>query len=125
MAPHITNIMSTQASTALPQMDGLMLFGFLAAIATLACYASRHQSWSVVVVLAMCLAADAVYGFLQGAWPLGLIQGVGSVMTLQRWYSKKNIGKHNNRSSLIAADSSHHPWESESRVSRLFGPSQY
>jgi hypothetical protein len=34
-----------------------------------------------------CVLAS-VYGFLQGAWPFGLVEAVWSVVALYRWRSK-------------------------------------
>jgi len=31
----------------------------------------------------------SAYGFLQGAWPFGLVEAIWSVVALQRWYGAR------------------------------------
>ena len=38
-----------------------------------------------MLAFAFACAASSAYGFLQGAWPLGLVEAVWSVVALQRW----------------------------------------
>ena len=37
------------------------------------------------LLLAGACALGSVYGFLQGAWPFGLIEAVWSLVALRRW----------------------------------------
>src|ERR1700722_9955666 len=73
-----------------PQLDSLMLFGFLAAFLTLVFYLNRHQSKAIMAALAVCSAGTALYGFLQGAWPLGLLQAAWSAIALRRSFVSRN-----------------------------------
>ena len=67
-------------------MDVLTLFGLCAVSAMLACYALEPRSpWFVLGFAASCLAGSA-YGFLQGAWPFGLVEGIWSLVALARWW---------------------------------------
>lgn len=34
---------------------------------------------------AVACAAGSVYGFLQGAWPFGLVEGIWTLVALKRW----------------------------------------
>ena len=66
-------------------MDALTLFGLFAVSAMLACYALEPRSpWFVLGFAASC-AGGSAYGFLQGAWPFGLVEGVWSLVALARW----------------------------------------
>jgi hypothetical protein len=96
-------------------MDGLMLFGFVSVLFTLAFYMVRNESRSAMVTLGVCLAATAMYGFLKGAWPLGAIQAVWSATTFWRSLDSRNFPTANRRRAQlmrIAPD----------RMSRMFGP---
>ena len=66
-------------------MDGLTLFGLLAVTAMLICYALESRShWFVPAFAGACLMGSA-YGFLQGAWPFGLVEAVWAVIAANRW----------------------------------------
>jgi hypothetical protein len=66
-------------------MDGLTLFGFLAVTAMLVCYAFERRSvWFILAFACACVLAS-LYGFLQGAWPFGLVEAIWAVVALQRW----------------------------------------
>lgn len=67
------------------RMDGLTLFGLFAVTAMLVCYALESRShWFVLAFAGACLLGSA-YGFLQGAWPFGLIEAVWAVIAARRW----------------------------------------
>lgn len=56
-------------------MDPLTLFGLLVVTAMLVFYALEDWSpWFVLAFAAACGLAS-VYGFLQGAWPFGVVGG--------------------------------------------------
>ena len=53
--------------------------------AMMACYAlERRGHWFVLAFAGACVLAS-VYGFLQGAWPFGVVEGVWSLVALRRW----------------------------------------
>ena len=65
-------------------MDGLTIFGLLAVSAMLVFYSLEVRSpWFVLVFAGACELAS-VYGFLQGAWPFGLVEAIWSVVAVQR-----------------------------------------
>ena len=66
-------------------MDNLTLFGLLAVSAMLICYALENRSHWFVLLFAAACSLGSVYGFLQGAWPFGLVEAVWSVVALWRW----------------------------------------
>ncbi len=70
-------------------MDTLTLFGFFAVSAMLVCYALEQRShWFILGFAASC-ALGSVYGFLQGAWPFGLVEAIWSLVALRRWRGHK------------------------------------
>ena len=69
------------------QIDGLTLFGVLSLSAMLVFYALEHRShWFVLAFAGGCVAAS-IYGFLQGAWPFGVLEAIWAVVALKRWLS--------------------------------------
>jgi hypothetical protein len=69
-------------------MDKLTLFGLFAVVAMLVCYALENKSPWFILAFALACVLASVYGFLQGAWPFGLVEAVWSVVALYRWRSK-------------------------------------
>ena len=66
-------------------MDPLTLFGLFAVTAMLICYALEKRSpWFILAFSGSC-ALGSVYGFLQGAWPFGLIEAIWCVVAVRRW----------------------------------------
>ena len=71
-------------------MDGLTLFGLFAVTAMLVSYALEDRSpWFVLVFAASC-ALGSIYGFLQGAWPFGLVEAVWAGIALRRWSIRRH-----------------------------------
>jgi hypothetical protein len=71
-------------------MDGLTWFGLLALSFTLLCYAlESRSSWWTLGFSAGCILGS-VYGFLQGAWPFGVVEAIWSVVALRRWLVFRN-----------------------------------
>lgn len=67
-------------------MDALTLYGLLAVSLMLLFYALEKRShWFVLAFSGSCVLAS-VYGFLQGAWPFGMVEGVWSFVALRRWW---------------------------------------
>ena len=65
--------------------DGLTLFGLFAVSAMLICYALEARSpWFVLAFAGSCLLASA-YGFLQGAWPFGVVEAIWAAIALHRY----------------------------------------
>jgi hypothetical protein len=66
-------------------MNWLSAFGLLAVTAMLAFYALEDRGPAFILAFAAACALASVYGFLQGAWPFGLIEGVWAMIAVQRW----------------------------------------
>jgi hypothetical protein len=66
-------------------MDTLSAFGLFAVTAMLVSYALEKRShWFILAFAASC-ALGSVYGFLQGAWPFGVVEAAWSVVAIRRW----------------------------------------
>ena len=66
-------------------MSPLTLFGLGAVTLMLVTYAlESRSSWWTLAFAGACVLGS-VYGFLQGAWPFGLVEGVWSGVALWRW----------------------------------------
>ena len=65
-------------------MDLLTAFGLFAVTAMLVCYALEDRSAWFVLALAGACALGSVYGFLQGAWPLGVVDAIRAIVTARR-----------------------------------------
>jgi hypothetical protein len=66
-------------------LNPLTLFGLFAVSAMMIFYAMEKRShWFTLAFAASCVLAS-VYGFLQGAWPFGLVEGVWSLVALRKW----------------------------------------
>ncbi len=63
----------------------LTIFGLFAVTAMLVCYALEARSRWFILAFAGACALGSVYGFLQGAWPFGLVEAVWSVVAIRRW----------------------------------------
>jgi hypothetical protein len=67
-------------------MDRLTLFGLFAVSAMLICYALEDRSHWFILAFAGSCALGSTYGFLQGAWPFGIVEAVWSLVALRRWW---------------------------------------
>jgi hypothetical protein len=66
-------------------VDLLTTFGLFGVSMMLICYAFEQRSPWFILAFATSCALGSVYGFLQGAWPFGLVEAVWSVVALRRW----------------------------------------
>jgi uncharacterized membrane protein YGL010W len=71
-------------------VDWLSAFGLFAVTAMLAFYAWEDRSPAFILAFAGACVLASVYGFLQGAWPFGLVEAVWAVVALLRW--RKRMG---------------------------------
>lgn len=66
-------------------MDGLTLFGLMAVSLMLLCYANEARGRGWVLGFAGSCALGSAYGFLQGAWPFGVVEAIWAAVALRRW----------------------------------------
>jgi hypothetical protein len=64
----------------------LTIFGLFAVSAMLVCYALEKRSTWFILGFAVACVLGSAYGFLQGAWPFGVVEGVWSLVALRRWW---------------------------------------
>jgi hypothetical protein len=75
-------------------MDGLTAFGLIAVSLMLVFYAlERRSRWYVLGFAAAC-AMGSAYGFLQGAWPFGVVEAIWALVALRRWWTAPQSAHH-------------------------------
>jgi hypothetical protein len=68
----------------------LTWFGLLAVGAMLVTYAFEDRSpWCILAFSVACLLGSA-YGFLQGAWPFGVLEFIWALVAARRWWYARN-----------------------------------
>jgi hypothetical protein len=67
----------------------LTAFGLFAVTAMLIFYALEKRSSWFILAFAVACALGSVYGFLQGAWPFGVVEAIWSVVALRRWWKAR------------------------------------
>ncbi len=76
-------------------MDLLTSFGLVAVSLMLVFYALEDRSaWFVLAFAGACLLTS-VYGFMQGAWPFGLVKSIWAGVAVARW--RQRISAHTER----------------------------
>jgi hypothetical protein len=70
-------------------MSLLSWFGLIAAALMLITYALEHIShWFIIAFAAACVLGS-IYGFLQGAWPFGILEAAWAVVAYWRWHRRR------------------------------------
>ena len=72
-------------------MDGLTSFGLFAVTLMLVTYALEDRSRWFILAFAVACALGSVYGFLQGAWPFGLVEAIWAGVALRRWSLRRRV----------------------------------
>jgi hypothetical protein len=67
-------------------INPLALFGLFAVSAMLVCYAFENRGRTFILGFAVACMLGAIYGFLQGAWPFGLVESIWALVALRRWW---------------------------------------
>jgi len=73
-------------------MDSLTAFGLLAVSAMLVFYALEDRHAGYVLAFAGACGLASAYGFLQGAWPFGVVEAIWAVVALRRWRQRVAVG---------------------------------
>jgi hypothetical protein len=69
-------------------VDRLTAFGLFAVTAMVVTYAMEARSrWFTLAFAGACVLGSA-YGFLQGAWPFGLVEAVWALIAVNKWLSR-------------------------------------
>ena len=69
-------------------MDPLTMFGLFAVTAMLVFYALEDRNPAFILAFAGACALGSVYGFLQGAWPFGIIEAIWAAVAAYRWRNR-------------------------------------
>lgn len=72
-------------------MSHLTVFGLFAVTAMVVCYAFENRSRWFVLGFAVSCVLGSVYGFLQGAWPFGLVEGIWSIVAGRKWWISRGV----------------------------------
>ena len=70
-------------------MDTLTFFGLAAVTLMLVFYALEDRSPRFSLAFAGACALGSIYGFLQGAWPFGLVEAIWALVAVNRWRLRK------------------------------------
>ena len=73
-------------------MDTLTVFGLFAVTAMLIFYALEDRSPFCILGFAAACALGSAYGFLQGAWPFGVIEAIWAGVAVDRWRRRMQRG---------------------------------
>jgi hypothetical protein len=66
-------------------LDPLTMFGLFAVTAMLVTYTLEARSRWFILGFAGACALGSIYGFLQGAWPFGVVEAIWAVVALRRF----------------------------------------
>lgn len=66
-------------------MNLLSLFGLFSVSLMMLCYALEKNSHWFILGFAIACMLGSIYGFLQGAWPFGIVEGIWSIIALNKW----------------------------------------
>jgi hypothetical protein len=70
-------------------MDGLSLFGLVAVGAMLLFYSLEDRSPFFILAFALACWMGSVYGFLQGAWPFGIVEAIWGFVAVHKWRRRR------------------------------------
>jgi hypothetical protein len=74
-------------------MDALTIFGLFAVTAMLMTYALEDRSSRYIIGFAVACLLGAAYGFLQGAWPFGVVETIWAGVAFRRWKRAAGPGR--------------------------------
>ncbi|HLX43116.1 MAG TPA: hypothetical protein VKR43_06765 [Bryobacteraceae bacterium] len=70
-------------------MDHLTIFGLVAVTSMLVTYALEKRSpWFILAFAGSCVLGS-IYGFLQGAWPFGIVEAIWAIVAARRWVGER------------------------------------
>ena len=73
-------------------LDPLSLFGLFAVAAALVSYALEDRGPWWIFAFAIACVLSSIYGFLQGAWPFGVVEIAWTIVALRRWWKALQPG---------------------------------
>ena len=70
-------------------MTALSAFGLVSVGAMLVFYVFEDRHAGFVLAFAVACVSASVYGFLQGAWPFGLVELAWTGVAIRRWWLRR------------------------------------
>ena len=70
----------------------ITVYGVVAVTFMMTMYALERRHPAFILAFAAGCLASAVYGFLSGAWPFGVVEAIWSLVALRRWLSARALG---------------------------------
>lgn len=67
-------------------MDLLTAFGLFSVIAMLIFYALEERNPWYIFCFGISCILGSIYGFLQGAWPFGVVEIAWTIIVLRKWW---------------------------------------
>ena len=67
-------------------MNPLAVYGAVAVTGMLIFYTLEERSSAFILAFAAACLASSAYGFLQGAWPFGIVEFIWSGVAVRRWW---------------------------------------
>ena len=75
-------------------MDALTIYGAIAVSSMLLFYALEPRYALFVLAFAAASLASSAYGFLQGAWPFGVVEFIWAGVAFRRWWLRAHDHPH-------------------------------
>jgi hypothetical protein len=69
-------------------MAVLTIFGLCVLAFMMAMYALEDRGRRFVAAFAVGCALASLYGFLSGAWPFGVVEGIWTLVAVRRWSAR-------------------------------------
>ncbi len=63
----------------------ITIYGVVAVTFMMTMYALEGRGPNFVLAFAVGCVLSSIYGFLSGAWPFGIVEGIWSVVAWRRW----------------------------------------
>lgn len=74
-------------------MDWVTLYGVCAVTFMMVMYALEPRAPRYVALFAVGCALSSAYGFLSGAWPFGVVEGIWCVIAARRFLSVRGAAQ--------------------------------
>jgi hypothetical protein len=67
----------------------ITLYGVVAVSFMMVMYALESRGRQFVLAFAFGCVLSSIYGFLSGAWPFGVVEGLWTLIALRRWLNAR------------------------------------
>lgn len=67
----------------------ITLYGVVAVTFMMVMYALESRGRLFILMFALGCVGSSVYGFLSGAWPFGVVEGLWTLIALRRWINSR------------------------------------